>query len=80
MGNQTTYYAVQPFENVPRGKSKVLAPIVVSSSGEAVRRAERVAKERGGAIAFSRSGDMEFGDFDEPVILGRFGDVPREFE
>lgn len=34
----------------------------------------------GGAIAFSRSGDMEFGDFDEPVILGRFGDVPREFQ
>jgi len=80
MANQMTYYAVQPFENVPRGKSKVLPPVVVSSSDEALRRADRLAKERGGAIAFSRSGDMESGDFDEPVILGRFGDVPRELE
>ena len=77
---QQTYYAVQPFENADRGRSKVLQPIVVSNSGEALRRAERLAKERGGAIAFSRTGDAEWGDFDEPVILGRFGDVPREFE
>ncbi len=77
---QQTYYAVQPFENAARGRSKVLQPIVVSTSGEALRKAERLAQERGGAIAFSRSGDMEFGDFDEPVILGRFGDVPRDFE
>ncbi len=80
MGNQTTYYAVQPFENAPRGRSKVLQPIVVASSGEAVRRAERVAKERGGAIAFSRTGDPEWGDFGDPLILARFGEVPREFE
>jgi hypothetical protein len=28
----------------------------------------------------SRSGDVEFGDFDEPVILGGFGDGPRDFD
>lgn len=80
MPNLTTYYAVQPFEHAPRGRLKVLQPIVVQTLTEAVRKAERMAKERGGAIAFSRSGDPEFGDFDEPVILGRFGDVPRDFE
>ncbi|OYU91832.1 MAG: hypothetical protein CFE29_02985 [Bradyrhizobiaceae bacterium PARB1] len=76
----TTYYAVQPFENAPQGRSRVLQPIVTKSGEEAVRRAERVAKEKGRAIAFSRTGDDDIGDFDEPIILGRFGDVPREFE
>lgn len=76
----TTYYGIQPFENAARGRSKVLPPIVAQSASEALRRAERLAKERGGAIAFSRTGDPTFGEFEEPVILGRFGDVPREFE
>lgn len=80
MSDQTTYYAVQPFENAPRGKSRVLQPIVVQSGPEAIRKAERIAKEKGGAIAFSRTGDLSWGEFDDPVILGTFGDVPREFE
>lgn len=76
----TTYYAVQPFESVRGKKSKVLQPLVANSDKDAIRRAERVAKEKGGAIAFSRTGDDDIGDFDEAIILGRFGDVPREFE
>jgi hypothetical protein len=80
MTKTMTYYGIQPFENAARGRSKVLAPIVAQTASEALRRAERLAKERGGAIAFSRSGDPDFGEFDEPVILGRFGDVPKEFE
>lgn len=75
-----TYYAVQPFERAGRGRLSPQQPIVASSSAEAVRKAERIAREKGGAIAFSRTGDDDIGDFDEPVILGRFGDVPREFE
>jgi hypothetical protein len=75
-----TYYGVQPFESTAGGGSTVLAPIAAHSSGEAVRKAERLAREKGGAIAFSRTGDPTFGEFDEPVILGRFGDVPRDFE
>lgn len=76
----TTYYAVQPFESVRGKKSKVLQPIVAGSDKDAIRKAERMAKERGGAIAFSRAGDDDIGDFDEPIVLGRFGEVPREFE
>ncbi len=75
-----TYYAVQPFENARGGRSKVLQPIVTQSGAEAIRKAERIAKEKGGAIAFSRTGDDDIGDYDEPQILGRYGDVPREFE
>jgi hypothetical protein len=75
-----TYYGVQPFESAARGRSKVLAPVVAQSASEAVRRAERLAAEKGGAIAFSRTGDPTFGEFDDPVILGRFGEVPKDFE
>lgn len=32
----------------------------------------------GGAIAFSRTGDMSSGDFDDAVVLGQFGLVPEE--
>ena len=32
-----------------------------------------------GAVAFSRSGSPELGEFEEAVILGTFGDVPDEF-
>ena len=55
-----TYYGVQPFENAPHGRSKVLGVVPASTSGEAIRRAERLAQERGGAIAFSRAGDDDF--------------------
>lgn len=33
-----------------------------------------------GLFHLSGSSDWDFGDLDEPVILGRFGDIPRDFE
>lgn len=74
-----TYYVVQPFENTAKGRSKVLQPFEVPNERSALIRAEAWAK-KGGAIAFSRSGDPELGDYDEAIILGKFGDIPREFE
>lgn len=38
--------------------------------------AERLSYSRHSVIAFSRTGDPDTGDFDEPVILAKFGDVP----
>lgn len=74
-----TYYAVQPFERATQGRMSPQQPIVVTTGAEAVRKAQQLARERGGAIAFSRSGDDEWGDYDEPVILGQFGKVPGKF-
>jgi hypothetical protein len=31
-----------------------------------------------GAIAFSRTGDAQLGDFNDAVILGHFGEVPSD--
>jgi hypothetical protein len=33
-----------------------------------------------GAVAFSRSGSPELGDFDDAVVLKSFGDVPEDFD
>jgi hypothetical protein len=41
-----------------------------------IRRALRVA----GAVAFSRSGSPDLGDFEEAMILKTFGDVPEGFD
>jgi hypothetical protein len=32
-----------------------------------------------GAVAFSRSGSAELGEFDDAVVLKSFGDVPDDF-
>lgn len=74
-----TYYVVQPFELSPKGRYKVGRPVEAQSSDHALRRAERLAAEQGGAIAFSRSGDPEIGDFEDAVLLGKFGEVPDDF-
>ena len=33
-----------------------------------------------GAIAFSRTGDLQFGDFDDAVILERYGETPENLK
>jgi hypothetical protein len=41
----------------------------------AERRARALALEYAGALAFSRTGDPTTGEFQEAVILARFGEV-----
>ena len=31
-----------------------------------------------GAVAFSKTGDPQLGEWDDAVILGRYGDVPDD--
>lgn len=33
-----------------------------------------------GAVAFSRTGDMDVGEFDDAVILKTFGEVPDDLQ
>jgi hypothetical protein len=70
-----TMYGVQAFTQ--KGKSlKPDAPRIVSSERAAVRMAEDLARTRPGVYAFSRSGDSEMGEFDDPVILASHGEIP----
>jgi hypothetical protein len=75
---KVTYFVAQPFELSKRGRFTPGAAQPARSADQAVRTAERLAKTKGGAVAFSRSGDPEFGEFDDAVILARYGEVPDD--
>jgi hypothetical protein len=74
------YYVALPFVHVD-GR---LAPGEASEcpdAAAAVRRAEALAAkpQNAGAVAFSRQGSAELGEFEDAVILKTFGDVPEDF-
>ncbi|MGQ4273436.1 hypothetical protein [Terrihabitans sp. B22-R8] len=71
-----TYFVVQPFENTERGLVVGEAKQAQSEHG-ARSLAQRLAA-KGGAIAFSRTGDPQFGDFEDAVVLGFYGTVPED--
>jgi hypothetical protein len=76
---RVTYYVALPFfpgedgDPVP-GEAKEF-----QGSEPARRAAQRFAAEAGhGGIAFARTGDPATGDFDEAVVIARYGTVPDE--
>ena len=73
-----TYYVVLPFFRTTEGDLVADEPIEVSDADRARRQAERVARAKGGAIAFCRTGDPATGEFDDAVVLARFGEVPDD--
>lgn len=78
-----TVFVVQPFEMKRRGRSMGLAPATPLAARDAHHASLLLERQRHrtgivGAVAFSRSGDPESGDYDEPVILGSVGEVPEE--
>lgn len=74
----TTYYVAQSFELTKGGHLVAGHAQQAQTASAAVRRAEILAG-KGGAIAFSRTGDPATGDFEDAVILKRFGQVPEDF-
>lgn len=70
-----TYYAALPFArtangNLVPGKAKEFA-----SAFAAKQAAESLAQLHAGAIAFSRSGDLQAGEFADAEVLSAHGDV-----
>lgn len=74
---QMSYFVVQPFEVGGRGQILRCPPVQAQNAGHAERLAMRLA-ERGGAIAFSRTGDPQLGEFSDAEVLGCWGQVPDE--
>ena len=73
-----TYYVVLPFFRTSDGELLADEPIEVSDPDRARRQAERVARAKGGAVAFSRMGNPASGDYSDAVILARFGEIPDD--
>ena len=73
-----TYYVVLPFVRNEEGDLCPEEAIECQSPQGAASRAKAVAALKGGAVAFSRTGDPNVGDFDDAVILATIGDVPAD--
>ncbi len=73
--SRVTHYVVQAYRKM--GKRIVPdEPKVATDEHQCLRMAEAAAGRRHAVVAFSRTGDMDTGDFDDPVILATYGDVP----
>jgi hypothetical protein len=70
-----TYYVALPFVRTDDGEIVAGEPMELSTAGAAVREAQRMAMNAAGAVAFSRTGDPALGEFDNAVVIHRFGEV-----
>jgi hypothetical protein len=73
-----TYFAVVPFSRTNDGDFLAEAAIEVPNADQARMTARRMAGTNRGAIAFSKTGDPQLGEWADAVILGRYGDVPDD--
>lgn len=72
-----THFVVQAYRKGKRGKIEAEEPKIARDENNALAMAERLALSRHAVIAFSRTGDPDTGDFDDPVILAKHGDLPE---
>ncbi len=70
-----TYYVVVPFDIDPDGDLKPGEAMEAATSIAARRSALSLSSTHAGAVAFARTGDPATGEFQDAVILERFGDV-----
>lgn len=71
-----TYYVVQSFQAGNKGYLIADEPREASGPGQAKLWASRLAGERAGVIAFSRTGDPVTGDYAEAEVICSFGELP----
>ena len=75
-----TFHVALPFVRDDEGHLCPDQPIECPSPAAAVCRARAAAAKRAGAIAFSRTGDPDLGEYADAVILARIGEVPTDLE
>jgi hypothetical protein len=75
------YYVALPFARVDGGLAPGDAVECPHAAAAAVRRAQAMSCNGAnvGAIAFSRRGSPEVGEFENAEILKTFGEVPDDF-
>jgi hypothetical protein len=76
---EVTYFVALPFiatdDGIAAGE-----PTECFNPTAVVMRAEALARKEGhiGAVAFSRTGDPDTGDFGDAEVIKKFGDVPDD--
>jgi hypothetical protein len=76
--SNVTYYVAMGFARDEEGELVALEPMESQTSTAAVARARSLAATKAGAIAFSRTGDPDVGEFADAVVLFRAGEVPDD--
>jgi hypothetical protein len=71
-----TYYVALPFVQTDDGELVAGEAKEFQTAGAAVREAQRMSIVAAGAVAFSRTGDPADGEFEDAVVIHRFGEVP----
>ena len=74
--SDVTYYVALPFLPDEEGDLVPGEAQDRQSAHAAIRTAEEMARKHGGAVAFSRTGDPNIGEFAPAVVLKTFGEVP----
>jgi hypothetical protein len=69
-------FVVQAFEDTPRGL--LVGQAVAAQTRDHADRLARRAAQRGGAIAFSREGDPQLGEWEDAEVIGIYGLVPED--
>lgn len=75
-----TYYVVLPFIWDAEGNLIAEEAAEAPSGSVAMRRAAALISTKAGAVAFSRTGDPQLGDFAAAIILGRYGETPDDLD
>ncbi len=70
-----TYHVVVPFVRDDEGNLVPLEPAEAPNAESAKRRASVAAEKNAGAVAFSRTGDLATGEFDEAQVIAIYGAV-----
>jgi hypothetical protein len=70
-----TYHVVVAFGRDEEGNLVPMEPVEAPNAESARRRAQAAAAKHAGALAFSRTGDPNTGDFDEAKLTASYGDV-----
>lgn len=78
--SKQTYFVALPFIAGKRGRLAEGEPVMAASASQAIRAAERLLDRHAGAVAFSRTGDPDTGDWEDAVILAEAGQVPKAGE
>ncbi len=73
-----TYYVVLPFVRDEDGELVAEMGVEAQSVFSAQRCAQAMLAKKSGAVAFSRTGDPAIGEFEDAVILGRYGETPED--
>jgi hypothetical protein len=73
--SRVTYFVALPFEYDGEGELVAGKAREAQTEGAARRMASAMAAGKPGAIAFARTGDPSTGEFEDAVILARYGEV-----